>query len=60
MFSLLVSREFGFAFNLTEEELMKVLAKVNEKRKNVHRLNIKATMELHGMTEKTLSVKMHW
>ena len=52
MVSLLFSREFGFTFNLTEEELIKLLAKVNEKMKNTHYVNVKASIELHGRNEK--------
>ena len=59
MLSMLIAREFGFTFNLIEEELMKVLSKVNEKRKNVHYLNSKAAMELHGTTKKMQRMKMN-
>ena len=52
MVSLMMAREFGFAFNLTDKMLQEVLAIVNENRKNAHHLNTKAAMELHGTTEK--------
>ena len=52
MVSLLITREFGFTFNLTNAMLQEVLVVVNKNRKNTHYLNTKAAMELHGATEK--------
>ena len=57
MVSLLISREFIFAFNLAEEELAQVLAKVNKKSKNAHYLRTKAAMELCRATEKTQRIR---
>ena len=52
MVSIMITREFGFAFNLIDKMLQEALVIVNKNRKNVHYLNTKAAMELHGATEK--------
>ena len=53
MISLCITREFGWNFNLNEEELKKVLSKVNAKRENEHYLNIDAAITLFGSSEKS-------
>ena len=52
MISLLITREFGWTFNLTEDNLKEVLVIVNKKRNGQHYLNRKAAVELYGTTEK--------
>ena len=52
MVSLLIGREFGFTFNLTKEEIDKVLVAANNKRNKTHYLNTKAAMELCVTEEK--------
>ena len=59
MVSLLITREFGFAFNLTDKMLQEVLVIVNKNRNNAHYLNTKAAMELCGTTEKIQKKIMH-
>lgn len=53
MTSLCITREFGWNFNLNEEELEKVLSKVNAKRKNEHCLNVDAAIALFSSSEKS-------
>ena len=59
MVSLFITREFGFTFNLTEENLKEVLVIVNQKKKGTHCLNRKAAIELYGTAEKTVRKKKH-
>ena len=41
-----MTREFGFIFDLTKEEIDKVLVAVTSKRNKTHYLSAKAAMEL--------------
>ena len=52
MVSLLVSREFGFKFNLTKEEIDKVLVVANNKRNKTYYISTKDSMELCNTVEK--------
>ena len=52
MVSIITTREFGFAFNLTDKMLQEVLAIFDENIKNARYLNTKADIELCSTTEK--------
>ena len=52
MISILISREFGWTFGLKEEELVKVLIKINENRHNQHYINTKAVKAVYNETLK--------
>ena len=52
--SLLTSREFGFTFNLIDEQWGMILSETNKKRKNQHCLNEDAGTKVLGTSFKPL------
>ena len=53
MVSLLMSREFGWNFGFTDDELKKVLEAVSKKRKNSNHLNTKLVIVVSGTENKS-------
>jgi len=53
MISLIITRKFGWTFDLKEEKLKEVLRICNNNRKNIHYLNTKASMKLYEYTKKS-------
>ena len=52
MISAFQSREFGFGYDLTDEELKEALKKANELRKGQEYEGKSAAMKVHGTTRK--------